>query len=115
MAKSHLPKHIQVGPHRYRVVRDSATMDRLSREQRCDLLGHCDRRHLTIYIDPDQAEDMAADTLLHETLHAATAAAGLADEWDTEREEAAVNRLTPVLLDVLRSNPKLLRALGATQ
>ena len=101
------PATIQVGPFTYTVHVDKARMNQACRDDHTDLLGRCEHRTLDIDIDPDQAPGQMADTLLHELLHALTDVTGLANEWDEDREEAVVRRLSPVLLDTLRRNPAL--------
>lgn len=51
------------------------------------------------------------ETLLHETLHAATFFTGMSEELSKRAEERLVNRLAPVLLMILRDNPSLVRYL----
>jgi hypothetical protein len=102
-----LPSVIRVGPRRYKVTSDRTRMGRLSRTERADLQGFTDHRALTIDIDPNQAPDEKADTLLHEVIHTVTNLTGLNGDWDAETEERVVNRLSPALLDVLRRNPTL--------
>lgn len=103
-----LPSTIQVGPHRYKVVSNRPQMNEVCRKEGRDLLGHVNHWSLTISIEPTLAADQKAETVLHEALHAAVTVAGLGDEWGVDKEEAVVNRLSPVLLDVLRRNPKLI-------
>jgi hypothetical protein len=101
------PKKVIVGPHTYKVVVDQGAIDGRGREERSDLLGHTDRRRLVITLAPDQNLRMLQESLLHEVLHCVTGMSGLAEEWSVETEEAAVNRLAPILLDVFRRNPAL--------
>lgn len=54
------------------------------------------------------SEDQTSDTLLHEVLHAVFLATGLNGE---DREEELIERLTPMLLQVIRDNPDLIQTL----
>lgn len=106
-----IPRRIIVGPFVYKVSDDPVDLVIRCREESTDLLGHNSQRELIITIDPAQAPGQRRDSLLHETLHAVTQLTGLASEWGQETEEAIVNRLSPVVLSVLRDNPRLLRYL----
>lgn len=110
-----LPEVIRVGPHRYKVGADRARMNDICRKESRDLLGHCNHWTLEITIEPTLAGDQKAETLLHEVLHAVVTVTGLGDEWGADKEEAAVNRLSPVILDVLRRNPRLVAYLTAEE
>lgn len=59
------------------------------------------------------------ETVLHECMHAAMALSGLSEEpWidgEGDHEESLVDRLTPILLDILRANPVLSRYLLAKE
>jgi len=68
---------------------------RLNRIDVADL-NHVSRREL-------------ADSVLHEVLHAAIFEAGLPNDIleDFDDHEQIVNRLTPILLDILIRNPRL--------
>jgi hypothetical protein len=108
------PKRVKVGPHDVRVVATRRAMDRLCREEGEDLLGHFSSQRLEILVDPAQAKSQERDTLLHELLHAIFDTSGLAHSWQNADEEDAIRRISPLLLDVLRSNPKLVEYLVAS-
>lgn len=101
-----LPNKLKIGPYTYRVSQDRTEMLERCRTEATDLLGHIDHRHLTILIEPTQAETQKQDSLLHEALHAICEMTGLSAEWGEEREEATVRRLSPALLALLRDNPR---------
>jgi hypothetical protein len=103
-----LPTELKAGALTYRISDNRDEMLAACRNELADLLGHTDRRRCVILIEPDQADCQKRDTLLHETLHIVADLAGLADEWGAKKEETTVSRLSPVLLQVLRDNPKLL-------
>lgn len=102
------PKHVQVGPHRYRLVFDKHEADRRSLAEGEVRLGECDHRALTILVDPVQADTQVRDTVLHEVLHACMSLIGASEDVSEQVEERLVLRLAPVLLHLLRSNPRLL-------
>ncbi len=102
-----LPDYVDIGPHRYTIVCDEAAIDKVSREEQDDLLGHTDHGTTTITLSPDQSASMLADAVLHEVLHALTSVTGIANDLGDDDDEAMVNRLSPALLDALRRNPAL--------
>lgn len=108
-----LPRKLKVGPSTYAIRDDADEMNRISRREKDDLFGYCDHRHLTIHIDPDQADDYKRETVLHEVLHAVVSLTNLSEEWGVEKEERMVARVAPLLLGVLRDNPKLVAYLVA--
>lgn len=97
--------HLQVGAYRWKV--------RWKRPKKGDA-GNCQYLKQRIDIDPAQGGDGRADTLLHELLHAAWYVAGIT-EFTSKQEERVVGALSPLLLDVLRRNPKLVQELGVGQ
>lgn len=91
------PKHVQVGPHRYRVhLIDAALPD-----AGCD--GICSKDRLSIAVYREQGSTKVADTLLHELVHALLAPVKLEDDV----EEAVALALGPGLLGLMRDNPRL--------
>jgi hypothetical protein len=107
-----IPPIIKIGPYHYTVHTSPDEIQRRIREEGGEeLLGHHDSRELTITIDPEQAHDQTADTLLHEILHAVVGMTNLDDRFGRHEEEI-VSRLTPALLSVIRDNPSLIRFLA---
>lgn len=74
-------------------------------EMEDDNLGLCKPRYSTIYIDTDQSDDAALDTVVHEILHAVWYTQNLNDK---AKEEDAVTSLAHGLILLFRDNPKLL-------
>lgn len=101
------PRHVDVGPYRYKVVLDRAAIDRKSVEFEHALDGKFDLVGQTITLSPELGFDGLRDTLLHELLHALLVTL----ELDGKKEERIVLALAPLLLDTLRRNPKLVRFL----
>lgn len=101
------PATIRVGPHRYRLVLDRQAINAASAAQGETLLGQTCTKTTTILVDPTQARSQVVDTVIHELLHACMDLVGAVDVVNAETEESLVRRLAPVLVDVLRRNPKL--------
>jgi hypothetical protein len=101
------PAKIVVGPFDYAVTLEE--MDEPA------ALGRTNCNLSTIKLDSRQSDSILRGTALHEVLHACVAATALpsADFWTEAAEEAVVRALEPVLLDVLRRNPKLVAFLLA--
>lgn len=77
-----------------------------------DRMGQCRIAEQRILIRAELGADQARDTLLHEILHGLLDVAGLMRDED-EREESIVHALSPLLLDALRRNPRLVSYLVA--
>ncbi|MFZ4431667.1 MAG: hypothetical protein ACOYOQ_00570 [Microthrixaceae bacterium] len=95
------PGKLRVGPFTYRVVVDEGRIP-------SDLYGACDKSHHVISLHPNQSGDRLRATLLHEVIHALCDVAAVDDD---KAEEAVATRLAPLLLDVLRDNPRLVEYL----
>lgn len=93
------PASIQIGPLRYSVEMNQRVADAAS------AWGRIEFKSQTIALDPDQASDHMAITLLHEVLHGCWHHANIeAHGGDQEKE---ITALAPTLLDVMRRNPEL--------
>ncbi len=100
-----MPWTLTVGPYRVRVVRDAPALLDVQATRGDRRIGDFSNRALAITIDPALAPDIAAETLLHEMLHAVIEASGVrAPELDAEGWIAAAS---PGLLAALRGNPSL--------
>jgi Zn-dependent peptidase ImmA (M78 family) len=97
------PSKVRVGPLVYSVVLDDAKVP-------VDHYGICDKDRTEIHLDPDQSEIRLRLSLVHELLHALSDLGDLRD-MDSVAEEERVVRMAPVLLQVIRENPKLLEYL----
>ena len=106
---SSMPKKIQIGPFVYSVKCDDAAKTVLNSDH-----GETDGARLEIRINPDSADLVQREVLLHESLHAIAAVAGLDHELGEELEEKIVRRIAPVLFDALLRNPKLVDYLLGT-
>lgn len=97
-----LPRHVAVGPHRYRIVLDAAGLLTAG-----ELSGYTDTATLVIGLAGGQAPSQLAESLLHELTHAVLDGAGLGVELE-ERIAGTVGR---ELLAILRANPAVVRFL----
>jgi hypothetical protein len=107
-----LPRKVKVGSTRYTVQATEDALMRAEHKEMSGLSGHTD--YNAIVVDQKLAADRFAEVLLHETLHATFEHCGLAYDLEGQEgglEEQVVRRLAPVLLGVLRDNPKLVRFL----
>jgi hypothetical protein len=95
------PKIIRVGSVRYEVI---------ARElEDNSITGRLLTRSQLMLLEPGMKLDCERDTVLHETLHAiffhSGTQAGMS--WDLNQEEAVVAATSPLLLDTLQRNPRL--------
>lgn len=98
------PKLLRIGPFDYEVLRGAfSTLELASR----DRVGECDYSDLTIRVSHQLAPGQQRETLLHEALHAVADLAGLPSELGADLDEKIVRRLAPLLLALMRDNPKL--------
>jgi hypothetical protein len=93
------PKYVKVGGHQCRVAFCSKITG----------FGNYDPRQNVIRVTKNACDAAKATTLLHELLHACWASTGLWAIFKIKDEEAVVRALEPVLFQVLRDNPKLIR------
>lgn len=102
-----LPRLIRVGARRYTVRCNQSAIDSESVEAGAELHGVTNNTAMRIVLNPKNSEDRQRDTLLHEALHAMFNVAGIDQDLGSDTEERVVNRLAPILLDVLTRNPAL--------
>lgn len=101
------PGKLRIGPLRVRVKVDRAAMDRASTDHGEQLLGQADVATCRILLEPMMTPDAMRETLLHEVLHYTCSLTGLSEHLGDKEEEQLVQRLSPILLDTLQRNPKL--------
>lgn len=107
-----LPEYMQIGPYNVRIVLDKEEMERARvRHSNLDACGLCDHQRQTIYIDPDMEIDAIVDTLLHEIMHFIFYITGGTNELGAEQEEKVILFLGSMLLDTIRRNPDVAKAL----
>lgn len=109
------PTRLQIGPHRYAVTwTDDVKISAELAVPKSDATvtdgayGASHHRANIMLIGTDMAPSQQADTLLHEALHCMLVQIGA----DNER---LVWRLTPVLLDFIRRNPRAVEFLTAKE
>ena len=95
------PRFIQIGSVRYEVAPDELEDD--------GAFGKLLKKGQKILVQRAQAPDCERDTVLHETMHAILFHTGTLSgmNWTSDQEEAIVSAITPLLLDTLQRNPKL--------
>lgn len=98
------PRHVHVGPHRYRI-----TVDHTGALGDAGRAGQCSPSRLTITLSDGQTRTQLADSLLHELTHAMLQPVGI----DEDIEERVCSTLGPALLHLLRNNPDLVNYLMA--
>lgn len=94
-----VPKSIEIGASVWAVTID-ATIDEL---------GTTTPRRTEIKVNPNQSPASMRDTVLHELLHAVCSESGMSHAMGVsdDDEERMIRILTPMLLQVLRRNPRL--------
>ena len=101
------PSRVTVGPFVVRIIGGDPAVGMLDAGD----AGCYDHLRGTIAVRDGLAPLPEREVVVHETLHVATEVAGLRDELGDEKEEAVVRRLAPVVLDILRRNPRLVEYL----
>jgi hypothetical protein len=107
------PAAVVVGPVTFSVCCDEDTLMRMEHATGSSLFGATDVGSQSIVLNINVGPDVLAETLLHEVLHACLSVAGISHELDDDAEERIVRALSPVLLQVVRSNPSTIRFLAA--
>lgn len=105
------PTSVRVGPYTYVVKVDADRIKELEKESNTDLYGITTHGHLEIALQPDVADMVLRETLLHEVLHAVLFNTGISDRMTDKAEEHLVRALSPALFSLLRENPELVRYL----
>lgn len=108
------PTSVQVGHVRYAVVLDGQFLDDAD-----TVHGLCSIKHQRIVLHPEQGADQLRESTLHELMHAIIRGNGLGElsegdaVLDPAREERVIASVAPILLDMLRRNPRLVAYLTA--
>lgn len=109
MTQKKMPKEVKIGPYKFQVKNDKASMDSARvRFETIEAIGFTSTNEQCIFVDPDLEEDMKAETLLHEILHGICEATGISCSFDEKEEETFIATISPLLLDVLRVNEEIL-------
>lgn len=91
-----IPEKLKIGHATWTIKRNHELIDREE--------NGCTHHQLQeIHIRSAMTEQKEEETLFHEILHACWDFVGL----ERDHEEDTINRLTPILLTVLKENPKL--------
>lgn len=111
-----LPEYLVVGPYIYEVTEDKERyVAEAHRLQETGLFGSANYLTQVITINPDQAPDAKAETLLHEALHVISDMVGIRPDLGVDQEENIIRRLAPPLLQFLRQNHNLVDYLQHTR
>lgn len=97
-----MPKSVKVGPHVYSILR-------LPKKRMPGDLGSCDFTTLEIRVRSRLRLSKSQEILIHEVLHSATHPSVCSDA--PMLDEEFVTAVAPVLLQVMKDNPKLLEYL----
>lgn len=100
-----LPKTIRIGYHDFAIEAWPSAIAQAS-----DRLGECDKLNNIIRVSDNLNDRTAANTLLHEVMHACWYIAGLEAN---DSEERTVNCLSNQLAQVWRDNPAFVAYLTA--
>lgn len=95
-----IPGYLKVGPFNYTVE----LHDGYWNKDDIRVYGEVDERACTINLDVDASPEVVRDSIVHEVIHA------ILLMYDRDDEEL-VRLLAPMLLQVIRDNPKLMLAL----
>ena len=101
MRRVPVPKTVKVGCHSYSILRKS-------KAQMPDDLGRCNFDGVQIWLVRGLKLSVAQETLLHELLHACTYPSQVET---TLTDEQFVEAISPVFLQVMQENPKLVEYL----
>lgn len=113
--KTTLPDHIDLGPFRYEVTVDELSRLRAQEVVQAIVLGRTDHDKLTVILNETMPVGLARETLVHEALHIVTEVCGLRAKWGNAKDERIIRRLSPMLLELLRRNPDLVRYVTADE
>lgn len=107
MAVNNIPTTIRIGPYDYTVIVDSERIKELERETSSELYGITSPGILEIALQPNVADMVLRETLLHELIHALFYNTGISERFTDKTEEQIVRALSPALFSLLRDNPAL--------
>ena len=97
-----IPRYLKIGPFTYTVELHEGYWNKDDER----VYGEVDERAATINLDVDASPEIIRDSIVHEILHAILL-------MYNKDDEDLVRLLAPMLLQVMRDNPKLMLALGA--
>jgi len=95
-----IPQYVKVGPYHIRIEQHEGYWNK----DDIRVYGEFDERTSTINLDVDASSEVIKETILHEILHVIL---GMYDRDD----EGLVRLLSPMVLQVIRDNPKLMMGL----
>ncbi len=98
---SPLKGKLKVGPFRFKFVETNLNPG----SEESFHYGLTQQHEAVCYIHSSQDDFMKQETYFHEMMHTAFIATGLSARMSEGEEEQLIQTLSPVLLDVLQSNP----------
>lgn len=103
------PNKIALGPFDIKVDISKKAQEKVDRDNDGPLYGMWDGRNATISLSSRAADTIMRETILHELIHAIIELSGAASVHikDSDTEEGIVRSVTPMILAMLRDNPKL--------
>jgi len=96
-----IPKKLKVGAHIYKIIQESRVISLT------DMSGLQKKIQLSITLDSHLPQSIQEEIFIHEVLHSVFSEAGYGDDENTKfktTEEMLVERLTPVLYQILCDN-----------
>lgn len=104
------PETLLVGPFYYEIINNWPDKD----ADAADAHGVCDRKRHTIHIRESLNDQLRAEVLLHEVLHAIFGNSGLTHtDVINDREEIIINQLGLGLISLMRTNKDFIPYLAA--
>ena len=100
-----VPVNVVVGPYTYTVSVSGERICELEKESKDELYGVTVHGSLEIVLQPNVADMVMRETLMHEVLHTVLYNTGLSDRMTEKTEEHLVRALSPALFMLLRNNP----------
>jgi hypothetical protein len=91
-----IPRYLKIGPFNYTIEAHEGYWNKDDER----VYGEVDERNCTINLDVDASAEVIRDAILHEVIHAILL-------MYSRDDEELVRLLTPMLLQVMRDNPRL--------
>lgn len=109
MPKVRPPRSLTIGPFKITIDTSKKAQERVDRDSDGPLYGMWDGRQASILLSSRAADTIIKETLLHEMLHAIFELSGASSVHikDSDTEEGIIRSATPMLLDTLKRNPRI--------
>lgn len=110
-----VPLTVVVGPYTYTVSVSGERIKELEKEGKEELYGMTIHGSLEIVLQPNVADMVMRETLMHEVLHTVLYNTGLSDRLTEKTEEHLVRALSPALFMLLRNNPAFVQCMVSNE